>query len=613
MQFINYFFLAGLISLAIPIIIHLIRSNKTKKIWIGSLRFIEQAMLLNKSRSNWKEILLMIMRLLIITAVVFLFARPFKTDTEQLSSKNNLRLLLIDVSGSMSGKYQNKTMLKTAQDEALKIINDKTFEGKTTIAVFADQVVEVVHPDSIQQTACATDYFNLMSWIQDKIAQTSYQHKEVIIITDCQQSGLNGYANYQFDDQTHFKLIKILPAATHNIGFTGIQASKFVKQKASTIIPVTNSEQTSEASIAWYAHNKSTKGTLAKGIKWTPNKTGWFNATLTLKSKDAYPFDNKYYVRDYVRQFTTINLINGKKSQSRFTSASYFMDKVLNVENNSNHNFRATLYNSYPPQLGTINIFCDANIQSNKINELIYHVKHGGNLIFFLGGNTQIESINNLYKHKLFPAKIAKSNSTKIYPITKWNFKHPMLSRLQNKNSSLTSFVFRDGFKFSGYNKQRVIASLSNGAPAILESKLGEGRIVVFSNPANRDWTDWAISRMFLPVIQETLAYLSTAEANVQYPQTAECNINGHPKPGIFNHGKLIVNASEQEQDVATLTEKDFLAALDLKTENTTIKEEVKKTTDTTEERPHELWHWIALTALLFILLELIVSYALKP
>jgi hypothetical protein len=54
----------------------------------------------------------------------------------------------------------------------------------------------------------------------------------------------------------------------------------------------------------------------------------------------------------------------------------------------------------------------------------------------------------------------------------------------------------------------RVMATFSNGEPAIVERLLGQGRVCLFDFTADSRWSDFVALTQFLPLVQETLRYL---------------------------------------------------------------------------------------------------------
>jgi aerotolerance regulator-like protein len=60
-------------------------------------------------------------------------------------------------------------------------------------------------------------------------------------------------------------------------------------------------------------------------------------------------------------------------------------------------------------------------------------------------------------------------------------------------------------------SQAHTIASYDDGAPALLEGRLGAGRVLLYTSSASRTWTDWPIRSSFLPVLQQAVSWLASA------------------------------------------------------------------------------------------------------
>src|ERR1700709_474758 len=77
MHFLYPAFLFALISLAIPILIHLFNFRKYQKVYFSNVQFLRQVKEQQSSRRNLKERLILAARLLALFFLVLAFARPY--------------------------------------------------------------------------------------------------------------------------------------------------------------------------------------------------------------------------------------------------------------------------------------------------------------------------------------------------------------------------------------------------------------------------------------------------------------------------------------------------------------------------------------------------------
>src|SRR5262245_31491603 len=99
MSFLNPFFLFGSLALAIPVLIHLVRREKSEIIPFSSLMFLLKVPKRAIRQQKIKNLLLMALRLLILALLVGSFARPYLTQAaKQAVSANSNRgaVLMLD-------------------------------------------------------------------------------------------------------------------------------------------------------------------------------------------------------------------------------------------------------------------------------------------------------------------------------------------------------------------------------------------------------------------------------------------------------------------------------------------------------------------------------------
>src|SRR5947208_5661765 len=116
MSFLNPFLLFGSIALAVPILIHLVRREKSEIIPFSSLMFLLKVPKRSIRQQKIKNLLLMALRLLILALLVGAFARPYMTQPANPAANSNSNrgiVLLLDTSYSM--RYGNNFDKLTTQ------------------------------------------------------------------------------------------------------------------------------------------------------------------------------------------------------------------------------------------------------------------------------------------------------------------------------------------------------------------------------------------------------------------------------------------------------------------------------------------------------------------
>src|SRR5881397_3864065 len=147
MSFLNPFLLFGSLALAIPVLIHLVRREKSEIIPFSSLMFLLKVPKRSIRQQKMKNLLLMALRLLILALLVGAFARPYMTQPAKPASNANSRrgtVLMLDTSYSM--RYGNNfDKLKT---EAKKRIDAMRDTDRMSIIAFNETASVLSRPTS---------------------------------------------------------------------------------------------------------------------------------------------------------------------------------------------------------------------------------------------------------------------------------------------------------------------------------------------------------------------------------------------------------------------------------------------------------------------------------
>ncbi|XZF13195.1 vWA domain-containing protein [Chitinophagaceae bacterium MMS25-I14] len=111
------FLLAGL-SVAIPVLIHLFNLRRYKTVLFPHTRFLKNIQLNSRRQSQVRYKWLLALRILFILSLVLAFAQPFFSSQKKGKSGNNLGIIYVDNSYSMSVKKGARSLLDIAKEAA---------------------------------------------------------------------------------------------------------------------------------------------------------------------------------------------------------------------------------------------------------------------------------------------------------------------------------------------------------------------------------------------------------------------------------------------------------------------------------------------------------------
>src|SRR5438094_2959486 len=137
MSFLNPYLLFGSLALAIPVLIHLVRREKSEIIPFSSLMFLLKVPKRSIRQQKMKNLLLMMLRLLILALLVGAFARPYMTQpAKPVANANSNRGTVLMLDNSYSMRYGNN--FDRLKSEAKKRIDSMRASDRMALVAFND-------------------------------------------------------------------------------------------------------------------------------------------------------------------------------------------------------------------------------------------------------------------------------------------------------------------------------------------------------------------------------------------------------------------------------------------------------------------------------------------
>src|SRR5438477_9911509 len=201
MSFLNPFLLFGSLALAIPVLIHLVRREKSEIVPFSSLMFLLKVPKRAIRQQKIKNLLLMALRLLILALLVGAFARPYMTQPSNPSAagaSNRGIVMMLDNSYSM--KYgDNFQKLKA---EAQKRIDAMRATDRMAVVAFNENGSLLSRPtsdknalkavvDTLEPSGFGTRYYEAFTLADRALTEFGGDQKQLIVISDFQRNGWN--------------------------------------------------------------------------------------------------------------------------------------------------------------------------------------------------------------------------------------------------------------------------------------------------------------------------------------------------------------------------------------------------------------------------------------
>jgi len=621
MSLIHPWMLLGLGALAVPLVIHLLRSRRHRTAWLGTLRFLLEAVAETQRWRRLRNLLLLLLRVSAIVLLVLLFARPL-LERKRADAGREAHVVLIDSSGSMDTRVLGRTAFARGLAKAKSLLAGLPEDAEITIAEFADDVRAVGSLAQLRkQVGGRTDYAGALDWGLERLADSDAEQKVLHIITDLQAAGLPTVARAALPDRVRIDLIPIHEIGPANGAITDVKllnpyaAATFAIAVGTRFYgPLKHDTVRLQLELADGTEMEQAvdaSGTTVLNVPFSGAPAGGrpVCGVVRLSVPDTYMRDNQRHFALHVRRTSPVLLLDGASGANLFEDEGYFLCHALSVSGLSHGHSRFTpkvVRQLVDPREYAAVAVCNVRkLAAEQTRGLRRYVEQGGSLLFFLGDRTEPESLAAWHRAGLLPCRAERLPVAVPRPIGEWDVDHPALRLFDGKRGSLSGVVFRESFKFELGPSVRVLARLANGAPAILEGTVGAGRILVYANPCDRDWADLPTRAIYVPLMRELFGYLVADTVPAAEVRLVLAGVHEARAPGLYGDGPTtVVLTDPRETDPAGADEEAFRDRLGLPA---AVREPVAAEFGPLPRRRmrrRELWRFLALGLLVLSMLE---------
>lgn len=202
MNFLNPFFLFGLVAAAIPVLIHLLNLRKLKNIEFSSLKFLKELQKSKIRKLKIKQILLLVLRTLIIVFLVLAFSRPIIEGSIpgfETYAKSNIAILIdnsisMDISDEFGNRFTQarkaaERIIQTMKESDEAIIIEMTDPNNSSQKSFnsnKELLKQYLSEVKISNRSASLD--NSLRIGVKKLSQAKNFAKEIFIISDGQKN-----------------------------------------------------------------------------------------------------------------------------------------------------------------------------------------------------------------------------------------------------------------------------------------------------------------------------------------------------------------------------------------------------------------------------------------
>ena len=544
MSFLTPLFFLGVAALAAPILVHLVRRTRARKVQFPALVFVRQVPQRTIRRRTLQNVLLMLLRCLAILLIVIAFTRPFFTGGSAAKSTTAAGATVVLIDNSLSMRREN--FFAEAQNRADAAIDEARNDEQIAVLSFDKRYAVLnrfTNDKNRLRTAVrslavgwdGTDYEQALRGAESLLNEVETNGpKRIVMISDFHTPGWRqANATFKLANKTQLTTLDVSGnAPAPNIAITNVEARGVLfgqKYLDSLAVYVSNFSDTprDHVQVDFQINDQtvekrdiSLNSRDSRVVEFTGFNLndGANRCTVEISSGDFAP-DNRFYFMLH-RETPAKALI--VESASRGRSDSLHLQSALATNDDLPFTFTLKSTGSVDPASipeQALVILNDAGpLNSALADALVRFVNNGGQVIISTGPQTQVESFNQSLQ-SIAPALLREAVQPKMgesTAITDVKFDHPIFEVFQ-KSGRLAAANVLGYFRSEPRANATVLARFEDGSPALLESTTGKGRVLLFTSSLGPSWNDLPLTPLYLPFIHQMVRYAGTHEANAWY------------------------------------------------------------------------------------------------
>ena len=526
--------LVGLAALAIPVLIHLIQRERKRVVEFPSLMFLRKIPYQSVRRRRIRDVLLLMMRLAALALIVFAFARPFfRTDTLAAAAQNGAREAVILLDTSYSMEYGDRwTKAQAAARDAIRGLKPGDRASLVLFSSGADVAVRSAGDRSRLEAGLATAkvgpgatrYAPALKLAGSLLAESPLPQREIILISDFQRRGWDqtpGKEDVRLPDRTTLTPVNVASAEeTSNLAVTPISLTRTRFEnhdrvavtagvvnhspKPASNVPLSllvdgQSIQTLTASIAPHG---------SASVTFSPFTVASRNMRGTVKlANDAILRDNVFDFVVSPSEPVRVTLISrpGSDRETLFLLRALAIDEEPRIELTER---TPTTFSDADARAAAVVIVDDVQVPDDLADRLTRFVTGGGGLLVALGQHATWPA-HSAATLPAVPADVVDRTTGTPLRLGGLEYSHPVFELFRAPRSGDFSAARFYEYRAVTQPAGQVLARFDDGAPALLERKIGAGRVLLWTSALDMDWSDLPVKPVFLPFISTVTKYLA--------------------------------------------------------------------------------------------------------
>jgi hypothetical protein len=524
MGFLTPLALVALAGIAVPVIIHMIQREKKNVVEFPSLMFLRRIPYQSVRRRHIRNWPLLLLRLAALALIVAAFARPFlRTQAISAAASAGAREVVILIDRSYSLAYGDRWARAVAR--ARDRVNELGAADRASI-VFFDVGAEVALRSTSDKgrlasavsagklSAAATKYGPALKLAGSILSESALANREVVLISDFQRSGWVGAEGVRLPDGATLTPVSVATEAASNVSIAPavLQRTVFAEQERVTVTSGAINRGASPASVDLTLEVDG-RVIQSRPLKLEAGGSGsvtfdpftpaskFTRGTVRLPD-DRLDRDNAFHFVVSPRDRVKVVIAGGARESSLYIA------RALALGDTPSFEVVQQGVDPDPASAGVV-ILNDLAVSPAAADRLGAFVEKGGGLFVSLGPRASWPTARDILPAS--PGQPVDRTRGSAGRLGVLEYGHPIFESFRAPRSG--DFSSARVYTYRAVTPQpggQVLARFDDGAPALMERRVGAGKVVLWTSALDVGWNDLALKPVFLPFIHRVAANLAS-------------------------------------------------------------------------------------------------------
>ena len=522
--------LAGLIAVAIPVVLHLVQREKKQVVAFPSLMFLRKIPYQSVRRRVIRHWPLLLLRALVIALLAVAFARPFfpGADLSAGASGNREVVILLDRSASMGyGDHFDR-----ARQAARRVVQGLGANDRVSLVLFSTDVEIAVQPtsdrgamltalDAAAPGPLATRYGPALRAAAGLLEASSMPRREIALISDFQKAGWNQGEPVKLAPRIGVTTYSVAEAAVENAAVVDLQYQREAADQAggervvvTARVANRGASKIQDREIELEADGRrldSRRVSIEPGVTASvafEALTLPANSTLRLVARlapDKLALDDTFHAVLGSRESLPVLVLGDAAGPGTY------LGRALAVSTTPRFDVRFAAWNQIAPadiDRAAVVVLNDVPAPAGAAGRALEAaVTRGTGLLVVLGERAAWpQGAPDLLPGTLGAA--ADRYETRGGMLGFVELTHPVFEVFRTPRSG--DLTAARVFRYRQLNAtQGVLARYDDGAVAVAERRVGQGRVLAWTSTLDAYWNDLVLKPVFVPFLHQAVKYVA--------------------------------------------------------------------------------------------------------